>query len=156
MIGETIWRYQCKRQDMGLLGGGGGYQCLHWCDNVIIDVKTIHTDWHWLYNSRQNYTENRWRCIGRIWLGILKKYFAWKLCIMKVCYGLNISSVWKSSMRTILHGRLALNTRGIWKIMHMYPYNFTQWSEKQYEGISVNVRIWGFWGYRVSMFALMR
>ena len=47
-------------------------------------------------------------------------------------------------------------TRGIWKVMHIDPYNFTQWSEKKGEGISVNVRIWGFWGYRVLMFALMR
>ena len=35
-------------------------------------------------------------------------------------------------------------TRGIWKVMHIHPYNFTQWSEKKDEGISVNVRIWGF------------
>ena len=37
-------------------------------------------------------------------------------------------------------------TRGIWKVMHIHPYNFTQWSEKKDEGISVNIRIWGFWG----------
>ena len=24
---------------------------MHWCHNVINDVKTIHTDWHWLYNN---------------------------------------------------------------------------------------------------------
>ena len=35
-------------------------------------------------------------------------------------------------------------TRGIWKVMHIDPYNFTQSSEKKDEGISVNVRIWGF------------
>ena len=35
-------------------------------------------------------------------------------------------------------------TRGIWKVMHIHLYNFTQWSEKKDEGISVNVRIWGF------------
>ena len=40
--------------------------------------------------------------------------------------------------------------------MHIDPYNFTKWSEKKNEGISVNVRIWGFWGYNVLMFALMR
>ena len=67
----------------------------------------ISPKWYNFVFSRQNYTENRWRCIGRIWLGILKKYFAWKLCITKVCYGPNISSVWKSSMWTILHGFLA-------------------------------------------------
>ena len=38
-------------------------------------------------------------------------------------------------------------TRGIWKVMHIHPYNFTQWSEKKDEGISVNIRIWGFRGY---------
>ena len=47
-------------------------------------------------------------------------------------------------------------TRGIWKVMHMDPYNCTQWSEKKDEGINVNVRIWGFWGYHILMFALMR
>ena len=47
-------------------------------------------------------------------------------------------------------------TRGIWKVMHIHLYNFTQWSEKKDEGISVNVRIWGFWGYYALMFALMR
>ena len=34
-------------------------------------------------------------------------------------------------------------TRGIWKVMHIHSYNFTQWLEKKDEGISVNVRIWG-------------
>ena len=48
------------------------------------------------------------------------------------------------------------DTRGIWKVMHTHLYNFTQCSEKKDEGISVNVRIWGFWGYLVLMFALMR
>ena len=76
------------------------------CIIMIYSFK-ISPKWYNFVFSRQNYTENRWRCIGRIWLGILKKYFAWKLCIMKVCYGPNISSVWKSSMRTILHGFLA-------------------------------------------------
>ena len=47
-------------------------------------------------------------------------------------------------------------TRGIWKVMHIHPYYFTQWSEKKDEGISVNIRIWGFWGYHFLMFALMR
>ena len=47
-------------------------------------------------------------------------------------------------------------TTGIWKVMHIDPYNFTQWSEKKDEGISVNVRIWGVWGDHVLMFALMR
>ena len=47
-------------------------------------------------------------------------------------------------------------TRGIWKVMHIHPYNFTQWSEKKDEGISVNVRVWGFWGHHVLMFELMR
>ena len=37
-------------------------------------------------------------------------------------------------------------TRGIWKVMHIHLYNFTQWSEKKEEGLSVNVRIWSFWG----------
>ena len=36
------------------------------------------------------------------------------------------------------------HTRGIWKVMHIDPYNFTQWSEKKDEGINVNARIWGF------------
>ena len=76
------------------------------CIIMIYSFK-ISPKWYNFVFSRQNYTENRWRCIGRIWLGILKKYFAWKLCIMKVCYGPNISSVWKSSMWTILHGFLA-------------------------------------------------
>ena len=49
-----------------------------------------------------------------------------------------------------------LSTRGIWKVMHIHPYNFTQWSEKNDEGISVNVRIWGVWRYHVLMFALMQ
>ena len=40
--------------------------------------------------------------------------------------------------------KVVTNTRGIWKVMHIHPYNFTQWSEKKDEGISVNVRIWGF------------
>ena len=38
------------------------------------------------------------------------------------------------------------DTRGIWKVMYIDPYNFTQWSEKKDECISVNIRIWGFWG----------
>ena len=48
------------------------------------------------------------------------------------------------------------DTRGIWKVMHIDPYKFTQWSEKKDEGISVNVRIWSFLGYHVLMFAVMR
>ena len=81
---------------------------LSFCEYIII-IYSFKISWKWydFVFSRQNYTENRWRCIGQIWLGILKKYFAWKLCIMKVCYGPNISSVWKSSMWTILHGFLA-------------------------------------------------
>ena len=47
-------------------------------------------------------------------------------------------------------------TRGIWKVMHIHPYNFTQCSEKKDECISVNVRIKGFMGYHVLMFAFMR
>ena len=43
-----------------------------------------------------------------------------------------------------LSKKLTHNTRGIWKVMHIHRYNFTQWSEKKDEGISVNVRIWGF------------
>ena len=39
---------------------------------------------------------------------------------------------------------LLVDTKGIWRVMHIHPYNFTQWSEKKHEGISVNVRIWGF------------
>ena len=35
-------------------------------------------------------------------------------------------------------------TSGIWKVMHIHRYNFTQWSEKADEGISVNVRMFGF------------
>ena len=41
---------------------------------------------------------------------------------------------------------LHTRTRGIWKVMHIHLYNFSQWSEKKDEGINVNVRIWGFWG----------
>ena len=49
-----------------------------------------------------------------------------------------------------------IDTRGIWKVMHIHPYNFTQWSVKKDEGISLNVRILGFWQYHVLMFAFMR
>ena len=81
---------------------------LSFCECIIMIYSfKISPKWYYFVFSRQNDTENRWRCIGQIWLGILKKYFAWKLCIMKVCYGPNISSVWKSSMWTILHGFLA-------------------------------------------------
>ena len=37
-----------------------------------------------------------------------------------------------------------VHTRGIWKVMYIHPYNFTQWSEKKDEGIKVSARIWGF------------
>ena len=30
---------------------------------------------------------------------------------------------------------------GLWKVMNIHQYNFTQKSERKYEGISVNVRI---------------
>ena len=96
------------------------------CIIMIYSFK-ISPKWYNFVFSRQNYTKNRWRCIGRIWLGILKKYFAWKLCIMKVCYGPNISSVWKSSMWMILHGFLAdwlyiLTDKK--RIQHTLPYYF--------------------------------
>ena len=56
------------------------------------------------------------------------------------------------SIKSSIHWRnVRINTRGIWKVMHIDPYNFTEWSEKQDEGISVNVRIWGFWGYHNLM-----
>ena len=66
------------------------------------------------------------------------------------------SGVQKQNLCSEFQLILYVNTRGIWKVMHIHPYNFTQWSENKDEGISVNIRIWGFWGYHVSMFALMR
>ena len=53
---------------------------------------------------------------------------------------------WSTSSYTnqVVEIQIETSTRGIWKVMHNHPYNFTQWSEKKDEGISVNLRIWGF------------
>ena len=40
--------------------------------------------------------------------------------------------------------------------MHIDPYNFTKLSEEKDEGISFNVRIWGFSRHHALMFALVR
>ena len=102
-----------------------------------------------------------------LWTG-LTEYFSisiWRFCMSKIKRIVVIEFVllslvslfWnilKLFVNFILYRKIC--TRGIWKVMHIHPYIFTQWSEKKDEGISVNVRIWGFWGYHVLMFALMR
>ena len=77
--------------------------------------------------GRPNLVRNR--CVIKLFCGVV---FVVTLPFLHFCWCRRFCHTWRTESNIFL---FLLNTRGIWKVMHIHPYNFTLWSEKKDEGI---------------------